>query len=147
MSRKTVLHVEDDPNDVLLFQHACQKAGVPLEVQEVGDGDEALAYLRGTDRFGDRLQYPFPRVVLLDLKMPRVNGFEVLTWMRGDEKLRRLPVIVLTSSNHDEDLKRAYAAGANSYLVKPLDFNSLVTLAKAVHEYWLTLNEWPQEGE
>jgi CheY-like chemotaxis protein len=145
MSRKTVLHVEDDPNDVLLFQHACQKACLALEVREVGDGDEALSYLRGTDRFGDREKYPFPHVVLLDLKMPRVNGFEVLTWMRSEEKLRRLPVIVLTSSNHVDDLKRAYEAGANSYLVKPLDFNSLVTLAKAVHEYWLTLNEFPPE--
>jgi CheY-like chemotaxis protein len=137
----TVLHVEDDSNDVLLFQHACQKAGVPLQLQSVSDGDEAIAYLEGETKFQDRTQHPLPRLVLLDLKMPRVSGFEVLQWMRKAEQFRDLPVVVLTSSNHAADVERAYRAGANSYLVKPVDFNGLVDLARNVHRYWLTLNE------
>ena len=143
MSADTVLHVEDDPNDVLLFQHACQKAGVALNLRVVADGAEAIAYLRGTDGFADRQQHPLPRLVLLDLKMPRVNGFEVLAWIRKEKSFRSLPVVVLSSSNHAVDVQRAYDVGANSYLVKPVDFNSLVALAGNVHQYWLTLNEWP----
>lgn len=139
--RITVLHVEDDSNDVLLFQHACQKAGVPLSLQNVTDGDEAIAYLEGSAKFKNRQEHPLPRLVLLDLKMPRISGFEVLLWMRKDEKFRGLPVVVLTSSNHAADVERAYQVGANSYLVKPVDFNGLVEMAKSIHQYWLTLNE------
>jgi len=144
MNQTTVLHVEDDSNDVLLFQHACSKAGIALQLQAVDDGDQAIAYLRGASKYGDREQYPLPRLVLLDLKMPRVNGFEVLDWMRREEKFRRVPVVVLTSSNHEADVKRAYDAGANSYLVKPVGFDALVELIKAVHYYWLNLNEQPE---
>jgi CheY-like chemotaxis protein len=144
MSRATVLHVEDDSNDVLLFQHACQRAGVTLELQAVDDGDQAIAYLSGANKFSDRAHYPLPHLVLLDLKMPRVNGFEVLAWMRRDEKFRRLPVVVLTSSNHEADVKRAYDSGANSYLVKPVSFDALIELIKAIHHYWLMLNENPE---
>lgn len=144
MSRITILHVEDDSNDVLLFHHACLKAGITLNLQAVADGDEAITYLRGGDRFVNREQYPLPHLILLDLKMPRVNGFEVMSWLRREEKFRRLPVVVLSSSNHEADVKRAYDAGANSYLVKPVDFNALVALVKMVHQYWLTLNQWPE---
>jgi CheY-like chemotaxis protein len=142
MSRQTtILHVEDDSNDVLLFQHACRKAQIPSTLQVVEDGDEAIAYLKGAGKFGDREKYPMPQLVLLDLKLPRLNGFEVLAWMRNEEKYRRMPVVVVSSSNHDADVRRAYDAGANSYLVKPVDFNGLVELAKALHSYWLTFNE------
>ena len=139
--RIPVLHVEDDSNDVLLFQHACEKAGVPLSVQSVADGDEAIAYLAGEAKFADRELHPLPKLVLLDLKMPRVSGFEVLVWIRKEEKFRVMPVVILTSSNHTADVDRAYQAGANSYLVKPVDFNELVDLARTIHGYWLTLNE------
>ena len=141
MARITVLHVEDDSNDVLLFQHACQKAGVPLNLKNVSDGDEAIAYLEGNSNYSDRELNPLPRLVLLDLKMPRVSGFDVLAWMRKDQKFRDLPVVVLTSSNHAADVERAYQAGANSYLVKPVDFNGLVDLAKSIHKYWVIVNE------
>jgi CheY-like chemotaxis protein len=131
-SRTTILHVEDDPNDMLLFQHACQKAGVFFDLQAVNDGDQAIAYLRGASDFSDRTKYPLPQLILLDLKMPRLSGFDVLTWMRGEESLKQLPVVVLTSSNHDADVKRAYALGAKSYLVKPVGFDALVEMVKTL---------------
>src|SRR5437588_8590838 len=107
MGPTTILHVEDDPNDVLLFQHACRKAGAAMHLESVTDGEDALAYLRGANHFGNREQHPLPSLVLLDLKMGRLNGFEVLAWMRNEEKFRRVPVVVLSSSNHDADVKRA----------------------------------------
>ncbi|HXT12679.1 MAG TPA: response regulator [Candidatus Angelobacter sp.] len=128
----TVLHVEDDPNDTLLFQHACQKAGVVFNLQAVSDGDQAIAYLRGMDSFSDRAKHPMPKLILLDLKMPRISGFDVLSWLRSEGLLKAVPVVVLTSSNHDADVKRAYALGAKSYLVKPVGFEALVELVKTL---------------
>jgi CheY-like chemotaxis protein len=140
---RTILHVEDDADDVLLFQHACQKAGLACNLQAVRDGVEAIAYLSGSDQFSDRQRHPLPELVLLDLKLPRVNGFEVLGWMRKEDRFRRLPVVVFSSSNHEADVNRAYDVGANSFLLKPVDFNALVELARTVHQYWLALNERP----
>ena len=140
MSPNTLLHIEDDQNDVLLFQHACQKCGATCSVQVVADGDEAVAYLSGTGKYHDRARFPYPQLVLLDLKMPRLNGIEALTWIRKNEKLKHVPVVVLSSSNHGVDIRRAYDAGANSYLVKPVDFNALVEIAKLLATYWLGLN-------
>jgi CheY-like chemotaxis protein len=141
--KRTILHVEDDSNDVLLFQHACQRAGLGSNLQAVGDGAEAIAYLSGSDHFGDRLRHPLPDLVLLDLKLPRVNGFEVLDWMRKGDRFRRLPVVIFSSSSHEADVNRAYDAGANSFLLKPADFNALVDIATTIHHYWLALNEHP----
>src|SRR5690242_21238513 len=103
MSRATILHVEDDANDVLLFEHACRKAGLDVDLQAVGDGEQALAYLKGGKQFENRTEHPFPNLVVLDLKLPYVNGFDVLASMRSEQALRRLPVIVLTSSNQPAD--------------------------------------------
>ena len=128
----TILHVEDDPNDTLLFQHACNKAGVVFDLQAVSDGDQAIAYLRGANDFSDRLKHPFPKLILLDLKMPRVSGFDVLTWLRKENLFTDVPVVVLTSSNHDADVRRAYDLGAKSYLVKPVGFEALVELVKTL---------------
>ncbi len=139
--RITILHVEDDVNDALLFQHACHKAGVAFDLQAVNDGEEAIAYLLGTERFSDRAQHPLPQLVLLDLKMPRLSGFDVLEWLRNDERFKRLPVIVLTSSNHELDIKRAYDMGANSYLVKPVGFDALVEVVRSIDTYWFSLNQ------
>ena len=128
----TILHVEDDPNDVVLLEHAFRKAGVDFDLQAVHDGDQAMAYLRGNANYSDRARYPLPQLILLDLKMPRVGGFEVMAWLRQEERLRNLPIVVLTSSNHDADIKRAFELGAKSYLVKPVGFEALVDLVKTI---------------
>jgi CheY-like chemotaxis protein len=142
-SHVNILHVEDDPNDALLFLHACEKAGVEFDLRSVNDGDQAIAYLRGLDSFSDRRQNPLPQLVLLDLKMPRLSGFDVLSWLRSDGQFSKLPVIILTSSNHEIDVKRAYDLGASSYLVKPVGFDALVEVAKTIQSYWIHLNESP----
>lgn len=138
-----ILHVEDDPNDALLFQHACRKAGIGFELQSVNDGDQAIAYLRGQEKFSDRATHPLPELILLDLKMPRLSGFDVLAWLRTEGGFNRVPVIILTSSNHESDIRRAYDLGANSYLVKPVGFDALVEVARTIHSYWTHINERP----
>ena len=140
MNRPTILHVEDDPNDVVLLEHACRKAGVSCDVKRVADGEEAIAYLAGQDQFADRQQFPFPRLVLLDLKMPHLSGFDVLQWRRQNDNMKTIPVVVLSSSNHDVDLIRAYELGVNSYLIKPVSFDALVGIVKMLNDYWLQLN-------
>ncbi len=138
-----VLHADDDANDSLLFKHACQAANLPFLLHSVNDGELVIAYLSGLANYTDRIQYPLPALVLLDLKMPRRTGFEVLDWIRAQPTLRRLPVIVLTSSKHEADINWTYEHGANSYLVKPVSFEALVEVVKAIHHYWLTMNERP----
>src|SRR5687767_12659328 len=121
----SLLHVEDDPNDVLLLQRAIRRGNLPIAVLAVGDGETAIAYLNGDAGYEDRQRYPIPDLVLLDLKIPRKSGLEVLSWIRDHPALRRLPVAVLTSSRHDRDIEQAYDRGANSYLVKPVGFDAL----------------------
>ena len=139
----TILHVEDDPNDVLLVQRAFKKSRSMAVVQSVADGDQALAYLAGADVFADRDQYPAPALVLLDLKMPRKSGLEVLTWIRQQPQFKRLIVVVFTSSRHDHDVTLAYELGANSYLMKPVGFEALQETIKQVDQYWGQLNLVP----
>jgi CheY-like chemotaxis protein len=144
---QTILHVDDDANDVLLFKHACRKGGVAANVQTVCDGEEAVAYLQGNEQFSDRAEHPLPDLILLDLKMPRLNGFDVLHWLRQEAHFRRVPVVVLTSSNRDADVKRAYELGANSYLIKPVGLEALMEVARAIQHYWLKLNELPSPSD
>src|SRR2546427_3679259 len=139
-----ILLAEDDPNDVLLIQRAFQRNHVANPVQVVRDGEEALAYLSGQAPCADRERHPLPVLMLMDLKMPRKSGLEVLAWVRQQPGLKRLPIIVLTSSNQSPDINRAYELGANSYLVKPAGFDSLLGLVKNVDMYWLILNEKPE---
>jgi len=139
-----ILLAEDDPNDVLLIQRAFQRNHVANPVQVVRDGEEALAYLSGQAPFADRERHPLPVLMLMDLKMPRKSGLEVLAWVRQQPGLKRLPIIVLTSSNQSPDINRAYELGANSYLVKPAGFDSLLDLVKNLDMYWLILNEKPE---
>jgi CheY-like chemotaxis protein len=136
-----ILHIEDDPNDALLFQHACAKAGVKFDLRSVSDGDEAIAYMQGNQAYSDRRTHPIPQLILLDLKMPRLSGFDFLAWLRQNTAFKALPTIVLTSSNHESDIKRAYDLGANSYLVKPVGFEALVDVARTISGYWTALNE------
>ena len=139
----TILHVEDDANDVLLLQRALRKSNSTAIVHAVGDGDKAVAYLNGMEEYKDREKYPIPQLVLLDLKMPRKSGLEVLGWIRKQPGLKRLIVVVFTSSKHDEDINQAYELGANSYLVKPVGFEALQDMMKNINYYWGHLNQMP----
>ena len=142
----TVLLAEDDPNDVLLIQRAFQKTNIANPLQVVRDGEEAVAYLSGQHPYADRDRHPLPVLLLLDLKLPRKSGFEVLQWLRQQSRLKRLPVVVLTSSNQNPDVNKAFDLGANSYLVKPGGLDSLLELVKNLDMYWLILNEKPELG-
>lgn len=132
----TILIVEDDPNDVLFLKRALKKNGINNPVCTLPDGEEAIAFLSGSGKYSDRMAYPFPRVIILDLKMPRKGGLEVLEWLRDHPKYRVIPTLVLTSSKLNEDVVRAYGLGANSYMVKPSNFDDLLRLMKTAHEYW-----------
>ena len=137
---KRVLIAEDDPSDVFLLQRAFAIAQVPATLHVVRDGQEAIDYLEGEDSYADRSTYPLPDLMLLDLKMPRLNGFDVLTWLRKKPGLKRLLVTVLTSSDHPTDINRAYDLGANSYLLKPHASSDLAELIRRVQMYWLESN-------
>jgi CheY-like chemotaxis protein len=128
----TVLHVDDDPNDTTLLQVACARADVDFQLQNISDGTEVIDYLTGAGKYADRQVYEIPDLVLLDLKMPRATGWEILRWIRGHARLKNLPVIVLSGSELQEDKLRAYEGGATSYLVKPPNFASLVSMVKDI---------------
>lgn len=136
-----MLLVEDDPNDILLIQRAFAKACLVNPLKVVRDGEQAVAYLSGTGDFSDRSRYPLPSLILLDLKLPRKSGLEVLEWLRQQPVLKQTPVIVLTSSKESSDVSRAYDLGANSYLVKPVGFEGLLELVKSIGMYWMILNK------
>jgi CheY-like chemotaxis protein len=140
--KQLFLLAEDSQNDVFLMQQAFKKAGLPNPIQVVSDGQEAISYLKGEGRYSDRAQYPLPMAVLLDLKMARMNGFEVLEWVRKQPNLKRVVVIILTASNRSSDADRAYDLGANFYLTKPGKFEDLVEMTKCLHD-WLRLNHFP----
>jgi len=142
----TILLVEDDPNEVFLMERAFQKARLANPLRVARDGQEAIDYLNHQGHFSDTARYPAPTLMLLDLKMPRRNGFEVLEWLRQQPGLKRLVVVVLTSSNLTADVNRAYELGTNSYLVKPGDFETLINLVKSLDTYWLDLNRKPDLG-
>jgi CheY-like chemotaxis protein len=140
----TILLVEDDPGDVFRIQRAFRKANAVSPLEVVTDGEQAIHYLQGQGVYQDRDRYPVPVLMLLDLKLPRLSGFEVLTWLRDKSTLKHLPVVVLTASEYQTDINRAYALGANSYLVKPPDTEALLEMVKAVDLFWLIFNRPPQ---
>jgi CheY-like chemotaxis protein len=142
-SQHVVLLVEDDPNDALLILRAMKKANLVNRVIHVDDGEKAVNYLNGTPPYDDRIENPLPVFMLLDLKLPRRSGHEVLAWVRAQPGLKRLPVVVLTSSSERSDVAKAYDLGANSYLVKPVTFDGLFDMVKVLHPYWMVLNESP----
>jgi two-component system response regulator len=142
---KTILQVEDDPNDVFLFQHAMTKAGVANPVQVASDGQQAIDYLKGAGKFADRGKFPYPCLVLLDLKLPYVMGLDVLKWIR-EQPGTALTVLMLTASGEEADIATAYRLGANGFLVKPSEASKLNDMVKAIKDFWLTHNTLPQEG-
>ena len=142
MEEKAILLVEDNPNDELLTLRALKKNKIKNEVVVARDGTEALEYLFGTGN-----TRALPQVVLLDLKLPKVDGLEVLQRIRADERTKRLPVVILTSSNEEKDLIACYDKGANSYIRKPVDFNQFTEAVRQLGLYWLVLNESPPGGQ
>jgi two-component system response regulator len=141
-----VLYAEDDPDDRLLAEMAYRDSGAVNPIAFVADGEEALDYLRGTGRHADRSGMPRPGIVLLDLNMPGMDGRETLRIIREDPALRRIPVVILTTSAAQEDIAGSYDAGANSYIVKPSAFASLVQLFQRLFGYWFEICSLPMEA-
>jgi CheY-like chemotaxis protein len=139
-----VLLVEDRQEDAFLVQRAFERARIRTLLMHVKDGEEAISYLRGEGKFAAREQYPVPNLVLLDLTLPRKDGFEVLHWIRRRKELRGLRVIVLTSSERIRDVNAAYDLGANSFLLKPYDLENFVELSNFICGYWLGLDRAPE---
>jgi CheY-like chemotaxis protein len=142
---KTILQIEDDPNDVFLLRHAMKKAGVENPIQVAVDGRQAIDYLKGAGKFADREKFPFPSLVLLDLKLPQVMGLAVLKWIR-QQPWPALAVVMLTASAEKEDIAMAYELGANGFLVKPSESSKLVDIVKSIKDFWLTHNTLPHES-
>ena len=146
----TILLVEDNQTDVILIKRAFEQAKLGNPLQVVSDGDAAVEYLAGDGKYSDRRQFPLPILILLDLKLPRRSGLEVVQWLRAQEAVRLIPVVMLTSSGQSRDVNDAYELGVNSYLVKPVEYDALLQMLKTVNFYWLMLNERPrfnQEGD
>ena len=139
----TILIVEDDPNDALILKKALAREGIKHTIQVVPGGQEAINYLQGQGQYSDRSQFPFPSVIFTDLKMPRISGFDVLHWLRTHPECSVIPVIILSASKLDEDIKRAYQMGANAYLVKPTQIRDLQQMVKTAFDFW-ALCEKPQ---
>lgn len=139
-----ILLVEDNPNDVELALYAFNKHNLANHVQIARDGEEALEYLFRRGAFESRCEDTDPQVVLLDLKLPKVDGLDVLRAMRNDGRLRHVPVVVLTSSNQERDLVATYELGVNSYIVKPVDFDQFTDAVETIGFYWLLLNRTPE---
>jgi DNA-binding response OmpR family regulator len=139
-----ILLVEDNSNDVELTLHAFRRHNLTNQIHVARDGQQALDYLSGID--GDEGANPRPKVVLLDLKLPKVDGLEVLREIRAREDLRTLPVVILTSSREERDIVESYDLGVNSYIVKPIDFDKFVETVQALGLYWVLLNEPPRAG-
>jgi two-component system response regulator len=144
---KVLLLVEDNPSDEKLTLRAFKKSGVSNDIVVVRDGAEALDYLFGTGKFDGRDTTALPAVVLLDLKLPRIDGLEVLRRVRADERTKCLPVVILTASKEHEDIARGYSLGANAYVRKPVDFAEFAEAAKTVGLFWLLLNEPPPQSQ
>jgi len=143
MEVKMILLVEDNPDDEALTLRALKKNHIGNEVFVVRDGAEALDFLFCTGAYADRDPHDLPQIILLDLKLPKVDGLEVLRRIRADERTHLLAVVILTSSNEEQDLLEGYKKGANSYIRKPVDFNQFADAIRQLGLYWLVLNEAP----
>ena len=141
-ARQTILLVDDSENDIFLMRTAFKKAEFNTALQEVHNGEEAIAYLKGDGVYGDRNNYPLPSVILLDLNMPMKNGFDVLSWVRTQSGLKHFSIIIMTASARPEDVERAFALGANSYLVKPSNLDDLAAMIRCLRD-WIKINHFP----
>ncbi len=143
MNTKTILLIEDNPSDVDLTKRAFDKGCIVNQLVVASDGQEALDYLFGTGAYAGRDSSDFPTLTLLDLKLPKVSGLEVLRRIRSESSTRRMPVVILTSSREDQDMAAGYDLGVNSYIRKPVDFEHFVQSVAQLGLYWLVLNEEP----
>jgi len=144
MRQMTLLLVEDNPRDVRLIQRAFDKTALPHDLRVVSDGDIALSYLDAScDTESSRT--PRPDLILLDLNLPRLDGHEVLRHCKQDDRLKQIPIVVLTTSGYDDDIRRAYEAGANAYLLKPVEFARFTEMVQQLSAFWLNVAELPLE--
>lgn len=143
MDNKIILLVEDNPDDQVLTLRALRKSNIANEVIVVNDGVEALDYLFGTGSYAGRDTSVMPQLILLDLKLPKLDGLQVLQRLRADKRTQLLPVVVLTTSREEQDIIRSYSLGANSYVRKPVDFTEFAQAVQQLGLYWLLLNEAP----
>lgn len=139
-----ILLAEDEEDYVLLIKKAFTQTKIPIVLQVVSDGREAMCYLEGVGKYANRDEFPLPDLFLLDLKLPRYNGFEVLAWLRKHPGFATLRVLVLTSSERVRDVNEAYRLGANSFLVKPYDFDDLAYLSALINDFWLEASRSPE---
>jgi CheY-like chemotaxis protein len=138
-----ILMADDDPDDRLLTQEAIEESRLINRLQFVEDGEHLLDYLFRRGPYTDETKYPMPDLILLDLNMPRLDGREALAIIKNDAKLRKIPVVILTTSKAEEDILRTYQLGANSYITKPVTFEGLVDVAKSIGRYWFTIVRLP----
>ncbi len=143
---QVVLLIDDDPNDRFLIRRSFQKLGIENPLHEVTDGTEAIAYLEGEGKYSDRANYPFPGILLLDLQMPRMDGLQVLEWIRSKLTVPGLLIVVLSRLDEIRQVNRAYALGANSFLTKPGTEEDLHSLIIAFRDYWILKNKPPETG-
>ena len=132
----TVLLVEDDLNDIFLVKRAFKIAKIENPLQVVTDGVEAVQYLRGEGKYEDRHAHPLPKLIVMDIKMPRQSGFDVLQWVKNDGPLRRIPIVIVSSSDNPADINHAYELGANAYMIKPMDLRAVEHLFSSITHYW-----------
>ena len=142
-----ILLVEDNQMDVVLTLDAFREAKLKNTIHVARNGQEALDYLFGNDKYANRDEFPLPALILLDLKMPGIDGFEVLRQVKGTEKLKRIPVIILTSSREEGDHALSYDIGANSYLLKPVSFDGFTDVVRKIDDYWFSLNINPPDNQ
>jgi CheY-like chemotaxis protein len=145
-TRHTILLIEDTESDALLMQRALRKSAITDCVHIARSGKEAIEYLKGVGPFSNRQEFPLPQLILLDLQMPEMHGLKVLEWVRSQPEFRSTVVIVLSSSRLAGDIQLAYKLGCNSYLVKPPTLEMLYQTVAAIAQYWLALNQWPQDS-
>jgi CheY-like chemotaxis protein len=143
MTHRPILLVEDNPDDIALTRRAFKQTKIANELVVVEDGAEALEYMFATGSYAGRDTSMTPAIILLDLNLPKVNGLEVLQHLRADERTRRIPIIILTTSNEERDLVESYDLGANSFVRKPVDFQQFTEAVRQLGMYWLVLNEAP----
>jgi CheY-like chemotaxis protein len=140
----TILLVEDNETDIILIKRAFRKSYIANPLQEVQTLQDAKDYILGKEKYTDRVKYPLPVLILLDLKLPDGSGLDFLKLNQENDKFKRIPVVVLTGSHNNEDINKAYDLGANSYIIKPVNFSRLIEMVKSLGNYWFVLNKKPE---